>query len=99
MRKENLIPIDQLCTHYHVERSFFNGLVEFELIEITTIEQTRYLHVDSLAELEKIIRLHQDLYINLEGIDTVLNLLNKIDVLQTELSSMKNKLGLYEDQV
>ena len=97
MRKENLIPIDQLCSHYHVERTFFNGLIEFELIEITTIEQTHYLHIDSLHELERIIRLHQDLYINLEGIDSVLHLLKKIDVLQTELSVIKNKLGLYEN--
>lgn len=97
MRKENLIPIDQLCTHYRVERSFFKGLMEYELIEITTIEQTHYLHVDSLHELEKIIRLHQDLYINLEGIDTALHLLKKIDVLQTELTALKNRLGLYEN--
>ena len=97
MSRENLIPIDQLCTHYHVEMSFFNGLMEFDLIEITTIEQTHYLHADSINELEKIIRLHQDLYINLEGIDTVLNLLDKIDNLQTELSDIKNRLGLYEN--
>jgi len=97
MNMENLIPIDKLCTHYHVEMSFFNGLMEFDLIEITTIEQTHYLHTDSINELEKIIRLHKDLYINLEGIDTVLNLLNKIDVLQTELSVIKNRLGLYEN--
>jgi chaperone modulatory protein CbpM len=97
MSKENLIPIDQLCTHYHVEMSFFNSLMEFDLIEITTIKQTHYLHTDSINELEKIIRLHQDLYINLEGIDTVLNLLDKIDVLQTELSVIKNRLGLYEN--
>lgn len=97
MSKENLIPIDQLCTQYHVEMSFFNGLVEFDLIQITTIEQTNYLHSDSINELEKIIRLHQDLYINLEGIDTVLNLLDKIDVLQNELSVIKSRLGLYEN--
>ena len=97
MSMENLIPIDQLCTHYHVEMSFFNGLKEFDLIEITTIKQTHYLHTDRINELEKIIRLHQELYINLEGIDTVLNLLDKIDVLQTELSVIKNRLGLYEN--
>lgn len=97
MNMENLIPIDRLCTHYHVEMSFFNGLMEYDLIEITTIEQTHYLHEDSINELEKIIRLHQDLYINLEGIDTVLNLLDKIDNLQSELLVIKNRLGLYEN--
>ena len=96
MKNEELIPIDHLCTHYHVEMSFFNGLMEFELIEITTIEQTRYLHVDRLHELEKIIHLHQDLYINFEGIDSILHLLKKIDVLQTELNDIQNRLGLNE---
>lgn len=97
MRMDNLIPVDQLCTHYHVERSFFKGLMEFDLIQVTTIEQTHYLHVDSLHEFERIIRLHQDLYINFEGIDSVLHLLKKIEALQTELSEIKNRLGLYEN--
>lgn len=97
MSTKEFIPLEQLCVHYEIEMSFFQGLMEHDLLQITTIEQTHYLHVDCLHELERILRLHQDLYINLEGIDSVLHLLNKIDVLQRELGEIKKRLGLYEN--
>jgi len=97
MSTREFIPLEQLCVYYEIEMSFFQGLMEHELLNITTIEQTHYLHVDSLHELERILRLHKDLYINLEGIDSVLHLLHKIDVLQRELGEIKKRLGLYEN--
>ena len=97
MSIENYIPINQLCTHYQIEMSFFTSLNEYGLIEITTIEQTPFVHKDEVGDIEKIMRMHQELDINLEGIDTILHLLEKIKVLQTELNETKNKLRLYED--
>lgn len=97
MRIENFIPVNQLCTHYKVEMSFFTSLNEFGLIEITAIEQSLFVHKDRVGDIEKIMRMHQELDINLEGIDTILNLLEKIKNLQVELNAAKNKLKLYED--
>lgn len=97
MNTENLIPLNQLSSHYQVEFSFFNELNEIGLIEINTIEQSQYVHVDSLKEIEKIIRIHHELDINIEGIDVVFNLLNKIEDLQNEINSVRNKLSLYEN--
>lgn len=97
MKLENLIPLNQLCTYYKVEMSFFTNLNEFGLIEIKTIEQAYYVHKDKASDIEKIIRLHDELEINLEGIDTILNLLKKIEALQAELITAKNKLRFYED--
>jgi chaperone modulatory protein CbpM len=98
MSKENLIPLTKLCTHYKVEMVFFTSLNEIGLIEISTIEETYYINEDKIDDLEKMIRMHQDLDINPEGIDTVFNLLGKIDELQTELTAIKNRLGIYEDE-
>ncbi|MEQ9063070.1 MAG: chaperone modulator CbpM [Vicingaceae bacterium] len=99
MRLESYIPIDQLCTHYQVEVSFFKNLNEFGLIEIRTVEESLFIHQDSIDDVEKMIRMHQELNINYEGIDTVLNLLDKIKSLQSELLETKNRLRLYEDGV
>lgn len=96
MNAKRLIPIKTLCKHYKVETSFFTGLKDHGLIEITTIEQSNCIHEDHMHTIEKIIRLHQDLHLNFEGIDTVFNLLNRIEALQSELQSVKNRLGLYE---
>ena len=57
----------------------------------------KYIHEDKINVIEKIIRMQKDLNLNLEGIDTVFNLLEKIDNLQTELINVKNRLRLYED--
>ena len=96
MNMKNLIPIHELCTHYEVEISFFSNLSEMGLIEIKTIESSQYIDSDSVYEIEKIVRMHQELDVNIEGIDVVFNLLQKIDTLQKELTALKNRLNLYE---
>lgn len=97
MSAENFIPVNTLCIHYKMEQSFFGNLSEIGLIDIQIIEDTPYIHKDSIYEIEKIIRMHQELDVNLEGIDVVFNLLQKIDALQTELVAVRNRLLLYEN--
>ncbi|MEZ4805825.1 MAG: chaperone modulator CbpM [Bacteroidia bacterium] len=49
-----------------------------------------------MLNLEKILRLHRDLNVNIEALDVVLNLLNKIDELQLEVNQLNNRLRLHE---
>ena len=97
MSLEQFIPLSQLCVHYEVEMSFFTSLTEYGLIEIQTIEESYYIHQDKASDIEKMIRMYHELDINLEGIDTIFNLLKKNEKLQDELIEMKNRLKLYED--
>ena len=97
MKTEELILIDELCVHYKVEHTFFTHLSEAGLIEITIIENASYIHPKLISDLEKMMRLHNDLELNIEGIDVVFHLLQKIDGLNTELNAAKNRLKLYED--
>ncbi|MET0759265.1 MAG: chaperone modulator CbpM [Flavobacterium sp.] len=97
MSTENLISLDTLTTHYQVELSFFSNLNEMGLIEIKTVGESHYIHEHYIFEIEKILRIQRDLDINIEGIDAVFNLLQKIDVLQNELIIAKNRLRLYEN--
>lgn len=97
MSTENFIPISTLCQHYKLEISFFNNLNENGLIEIQFVDNIQYVHKESIYEIEKIVRMHKELRVNIEGIDVVLNLLQKIDALQTELLKVRNRLLLYEN--
>lgn len=97
METKNLILIEQLCTHHNIEVSFINSLQEFGLIEIVVIEDNRYLSNEQLKDIEKMMRLHYELDINMEGIDAISNLLLKIDNLQQELTAAKNKLKVFEN--
>ena len=96
MKTEELILLEQVCSHYQVEVCFVNSLSDFGLIEIMPIEQAYYIHTDEISNLEKMIRMHHDLQVNMEGIDVAFNLLQKIDALQIELNMLRNRLRLYE---
>ena len=97
MSKINLILVNELCKHYQVKRSFFSDLHEFRLIEILMLEDKSFIHEDKVTVVDKIIRIQHDLNLNMEGIDTMFNLLEKINQLQAELNTVKNRLRLYED--
>jgi hypothetical protein len=98
MNNEQMISVEQFCAHYHVQVSFIEALTEFGLAEITTIETTPYILNDHISQLEKLIHLHYDLDINMEGIDAISHLLNRVSSLQSELSALRNRLRFYEDQ-
>ena len=96
MESDRLIPANQFCTQHDIDLSFISLLHQNGLLEITTVEQTQFIPEDHLPELEKIIRLHYDLDINLEGIEAITYLLQRIQTLQSELRGLKNRLHLYE---
>jgi len=96
MNTENLVPVTVLCAHYRVEMSFFSSLEEIGLLDFESIEETQYIQAEKIGEVERIIRMQQDLNLNLEAIDVVLNLLDKVNGLQNELHSTKRRLRLYE---
>lgn len=96
MNLEGLIPIVEISTHYNVQVSFINNLVSIGLIQINTVEEVHYIQEDQLRVIEKMIRMHNDLELNIEGIDIVFNLLEKIEALENELKNSKNRLKMYE---
>jgi chaperone modulatory protein CbpM len=98
MKKENLIEINKLCTQYEVELSFFEQIEQIGLIEISTFTQHQYLHKKHIDNVEKVLRLHNDLKVNMEGIDVIFNLLDRITILQEELIQLKNRLNIYENE-
>jgi len=95
---EKYISLAKLCTHYKLEMPFFAQLNESGLIELKVQNEEYFLHEEQVLSLEKIIHLHVDLEINVEGIETILHLLEKIEVLQREAIVLKNRLRLYEEE-
>ncbi|MBK6732088.1 MAG: MerR family transcriptional regulator [Bacteroidetes bacterium] len=96
MKSQQLIPTKTLCSLYNIEISFVDALNQMGLIQIQIIERKKFIHQDEISNLEKIIRLHNELNVNLEGIDVVFNLLEKERILRNELNALRNRLRLYE---
>lgn len=96
MENDQLIAIEVFCAHYEVEYAFVESLEEQDLIEMVTEGDGRFLQIPQLARIERIIRLHRDLDINIEGIGAVQGLLDRIDYLDREIALLRNRLRFYE---
>ena len=97
METRDLISVQLLCERYNVPISFINTLQEFQLVEIIVESEDPYIHTTQIKEVEKIIRLHYELDINLEGVDVIYNLLKQVESLKREVTILHNRLRLYED--
>ena len=97
MATKNLIQIKQFCVYHEIENTFIKELSNYGLIHIVLEENDEYLEPEQLPIIEKMIRMHYDLNINLEGIDAIYHLLNKIETLQQHLTNTQNKLRIYEE--
>jgi MerR HTH family regulatory protein len=97
MDTKHLISIRQFCEHYKVPKTFIDTLHAYDLVEITITDNVNYLRTNQLNEVEKMMRLHFDLDINMEGIDAIYNLLKRNEELQNEITRLQNRLNIYED--
>ncbi|MBK9492514.1 MAG: chaperone modulator CbpM [Haliscomenobacter sp.] len=95
MENNNLIQLAQFCQLHNIDTAFIFALQEYELVEIVVIENNPYFPQEQLPEVEKMLRLHYDLNINLEGIDAIATLLKRINTLEQELIATKNKLRVF----
>ena len=95
MQTEYLISIDEFCANHNIEISFISSLQQTGLIEITTIKETGFIDASQLQQLERFIHFYYELDINLEGIETITYLLQRVNSLQDEIIALRNRLRLY----
>ena len=92
MKQEDLVPAKDFCINHNIEYSFITSLQNSGLISVTSIKKSSFIHADEMHKLEKFVRLHYDLDINIEGIETINYLLEKIEEMQKEIVQLKNKI-------
>ncbi|HEX2967670.1 MAG TPA: chaperone modulator CbpM [Bacteroidales bacterium] len=97
MKRENYIAAEKFCAGYNIEISFLEKLSENGLIHLGKSEGVLYIEEEQLSSIERILRLYFDLGINLEGIETILDLLERTRLLEEEIDLLRNRLRLYEN--
>ncbi len=97
MSTEELIPMELYCRHEELDITFVRALAERELIQVVVREEHTYLTAGQVVRLERLVRLHYDLDINLEGIEAISHMLERMDRLQEEMRTLQERLRLYED--
>ena len=98
MLTEEMIPADTFCIHHNIELAFIYSLKDSGLIEITHIEEKVFVPVSQLPHLEKLVRLYQEMDINLEGIETITYLLQRMNDMQQKIIQLSNQLSRYENE-
>ncbi len=98
MEANYLIGVDEFCANHNIEISFISSLQKSGLIDIITIKESGYINQSQLLLLEKIVRLYYELDINLEGIETINYLLQRINSMHEEIISLRNRLHFYETE-
>lgn len=96
METQELIIVEVFCQEYEIEINLIEELEEFGLIETIVHQEDKYVIKNQLADIEKIIRLHNELNINKEGIEIILDLLDKVNHINNEVKQLKDRLNLYE---
>jgi len=88
----NLIATSDICTYHEVEYTFISSLSEAGLVELRVVDQTTYILESELQKLEKMIRLHHELEINIAGIEAITHLLERIEQMQEEMRVLRNRV-------
>ncbi|MEP7250895.1 MAG: chaperone modulator CbpM [Ginsengibacter sp.] len=92
MKTGDLIPAKDFCVHHNIEYSFISSLQNSGLINITSVKRSTFIHVDEMKKLEKFVRLHYDFDINLEGLETINHLLERIERMHLEIVELRNRV-------
>lgn len=98
MTEKHLIKIEDCCTYYNVEYSFMQLLHEHDLIEIIEEQNATYIDADALNNFEKLMHMHYDLDINLEGMEVINNLLMRVEQMHKQINALHTELNNYKSK-
>jgi len=88
----NLVATTDICTYHEVEYTFISSLSEAGLVELKVVNHTTYIPESELQKLERMIRLHNELEINIAGIEAITHLLERVEQMQEEMRMLRNRL-------
>ena len=93
-----LIIVSEYCQKCHIEPSFIEMLEEGGLINVRTEAGKHYLLVSELPNVERYSRMYYDLSINMEGIDAIHHMLERMDDMRREITSLRKQLLLFRER-
>ena len=88
----DLIIVREYCQKSHVDPSFME---EDGLIDIRVVDGERYLLESQLQDLERFIRWHEDLSVNIEGIGVIHELMGRLHEMQHELDQLRREVRVF----
>ncbi|MFR9165476.1 MAG: chaperone modulator CbpM [Dysgonomonas sp.] len=87
--QQELIIISEYCEKTDIEPQFISRLEEEGLIEIHSSDGKQYLDISQLGDIERYAHLYYELSINIEGIDVIRLLLERIQEMKSEIARLR----------
>ena len=95
--ERTLITVTEYCGyHPEVEPRFIRALAEGGLIGAELEQEEVLIPYEELCELERLIRFHYELDINLEGIEAISNMLRRMNSMQDEIRRLRARVAFLE---
>ena len=91
----DLIIVKEYCQKSHVDPSFIVSLEEDGLIDVQVVDGERGLLVSQLRDLERFVRWHEDLSVNIDGIGVIHELMGRIHQMQQEINQLRREARLF----
>ena len=98
MLTEEMISANEFCIYHNIELSFITSLKDSGLIDISTVGEKIFVSVSELSKVEKLVRLYYEMDINIEGIETITYLLQRLNEMQEQVVQLNNRLRMYENE-
>jgi hypothetical protein len=93
-----LIAVKEFCNHHRIDQELILAFESRKLIALVKEKRSYYIPRPELPLAEKLVRLYNHLGINLEGLEVVLPLLERIEKRDRELTELRRRLSFYEKQ-
>ncbi|MEI5984552.1 MULTISPECIES: chaperone modulator CbpM [Sphingobacterium] len=88
--EKTLFKVIDICRSNNIEQDFIQELHNNGLIEIIYQEEQEYIEEEQIIVLERFSTWHYELEINVQGIEVVQNLIDRIESLQQEIREIKS---------
>lgn len=98
MRTAPMIAAHEFCSCHGIQLSFLQDLHRSGLIALRVEEEKFFVPDTELPQLEKLVRFYQELDINVEGLETITYLLQRVVDLQRQVLLLTNRLHFYEEE-
>ncbi|MVZ66653.1 hypothetical protein GQF61_12375 [Sphingobacterium sp. DK4209] len=89
--EKTLFRVVDICQSNKIERRFIQELHQNGLIEIIVEQETEFIEEEQISQIERFSTWHYELEINVQGIEVVQQLIDRIEKLQQEVRILKGR--------
>ncbi len=86
------ISLKTLAAFHQVDEALLQELIEYEIVPLSKRNREWAISLDYLDDFERALRLHRELGVNLQGVDIICRMHNRIKEMQAEIEHLKSLL-------